>query len=142
MSLEAMAEEFKDFENQKSANYGIDKDGNIGQYVDEQNGAWTSSDIPNDMNAVTIEVSNDKVDEDWSISEASFNALIRLCTDICRRNDIPFLYYTGDKEDDASLTTHKMYSIFTECPGPTLESRLNELCRKVNENLAQKAMPM
>lgn len=115
-----------------SATYGIDVNGNIGQYVDEAYRPWTSSSWDADKNAVTIEVANNTFAPDWTISDASMKALIELCIDICRRNGITRLNYTGDKS--GNLHMHKWYWN-TACPGPYLESKFGYIADQVNARL-------
>ena len=116
---------------QASANYGIGFDGEIACYVDEENRAWTSSSSSNDCQAITIEVSNDINYDPWTISEASWNSLVNLCVDICRRYGFR-LDYNGTPS--GSLTRHDMFAN-TNCPGPTLGARFNELADTVNSIL-------
>ena len=70
---------------------------------------------------------------DWHVSDAAFEQLVELCADICRRNDIEKLVYTGD--ESGNLTIHKMFNSETECPGPYLESRMEDIAAAVNERL-------
>ena len=79
-----------------AANYGIGNDGRIGLYFDESNRSHASSSAQNDAKAVTIEVSNSATGGDWPISDKAMESLINLCVDICKRNKIPNLNYTGD----------------------------------------------
>lgn len=116
-----------------SANYGIDSDGRVGLYVEECNRAWTSSSSANDDVAVTIEVANSVAAEPWPVSQAAYDKLIELCADICRRNGIEKLNYTGDKS--GNLTMHKWFAA-TACPGPYLEARFPDIAAKVNALLA------
>ena len=95
LTLEALGYVFES--RKSSANYGIDSDGNIGLYVDECDRAWTSASYDNDSQAVTIEVANNKLDPLWTISDKAMKALIKLCVDICQRNNIKELVFTGDK---------------------------------------------
>ena len=44
---------------QASSNYGIDKDGRVGLYVEEKNRFWFSSSNANDQRAVTIECASE-----------------------------------------------------------------------------------
>ena len=81
-----------------SANYCIGNDGQIGQSVSEAHRAWTSSNQWNDNQAITIEVSNSQRGGDWPISDAAYAALINLCVDICQRNGIKAVNYTGTKQ--------------------------------------------
>lgn len=122
-----------------SSNYGIGCDGKIGLYVDEKYRAFTSSSKANDIQMVTIEVSNASVGGNWYVSDLVFNRLIDLCVDICKRNNIPRLNYTGDKK--GNLTLHKWFSA-TACPGPYLESRMSEIASLVNARLEEKPEPV
>lgn len=118
---------------QASSNYGIGTDGRVGLYVDESNRPWTSSSCDNDSQAVTIEVANDEIGGNWHVSDKALNKLIQLCTDICRRNGIARLNFTGDK--NGNLTMHKMF-IATNCPGPYLESKYSFIANEVNKVLS------
>lgn len=117
-----------------SANYCIGNAGDIVLSVDESCRAWTSSNRWNDAEAVTIEVANDKGAPNWEISDVAMARLIDLCVDICRRNDMPGLTWTGNK--NGTLTTHDMFAA-TSCPGPYLKSKMpwiaEEVTRRVNE---------
>lgn len=131
--LENLGAEFATADRRASANYGIDKNGRIGLFVEEANRAWTSSNVENDSRAVTIEVANDVSGGDWHVSDESYQALIDLCVDICQRNGIKELNYTGNTS--GNLTTHKMFDEETECPGPYLESKLLDIANAVNNRL-------
>lgn len=117
---------------QSSATYGIDVNGNIGRYVDEAYRPWTSSSWEADKCAVTIEVANNTFAPNWTISDASMKALIELCVDICKRNGIAKLNYTGDKS--GNLHMHKWYAA-TACPGPYLESKFGYIAEEVDKRL-------
>ncbi|MCI9626615.1 MAG: N-acetylmuramoyl-L-alanine amidase [Clostridia bacterium] len=136
-TLEKLGDLFAQRDRQASANYAIDIDGKVGCYVEEKNRAWTSSSGENDHRAVTIEVSNDEIGNNWHVSDASIDALIELCTDICRRNNIEKLEFTGDT--NGNLTIHSMFSDKTECPGPYLKSRLPDIAEAVNRKLSEAA---
>lgn len=132
LTLEQLGAEFALADRRASANYGVDRNGGVGLYVEECNRAWTSSDVDNDNRAVTIEVANDENGGQWHVSDESYAALIDLCVDICRRNGIEKLTYTGDA--GGNLTTHNMFTD-TDCPGPYLESRMQEIADTVNQQL-------
>ena len=100
-----------------SSNYCIGYSGDIGQSVSESNMAWTSNSTWNDQRAVTIEVSNSSMGGNWPISDASYKSLIALCVDICKRNGIKSVNYTGNQ--NGILTCHFFYAN-TACPGPYL----------------------
>lgn len=114
-----------------SANYCIGYDGEIVGCVDEEYRAWTSSSRSNDFQAITVEVSNNGGAPDWTISQASWNALVKLAVDVCRRHNFRLVY---DGTPNGSLTRHNMFAN-TDCPGPYLQGRFEELVRVVNAKL-------
>lgn len=120
---------------QMSANYAIGNDGRIGLFCPEQDRSWCSSSSWNDNRAITIEVSNSKYGNvaGWPVSDAAYESLIKLCIDICKRNGIKKLTFTGDK--NGSLTYHYMFSA-TACPGPWIKGKTQEICDRVNKALA------
>jgi len=118
-SVEKMGDLFANPSRQASANYGVGTDGRIALYVDEANRAWTSSNEDNDSQAVTIEVANDGGAPDWHVSDKALAATINLCVDICKRNGIKKLNFTGDKS--GNLTMH-CYFIPTCCPRPIFKA--------------------
>ena len=115
-----------------SANYVIGADHVIGLCVDEANRAWTSGSPENDNMAITIEVANDGGAPDWHVSDENVELLIQLMVDICKRNGITSLNYTGDA--NGNLTLHKMFQA-TACPGPYLTSKMPEIAAEVNKRL-------
>lgn len=131
-SVESCGAIFASPARQASANYGIGNDGRIGLYVEEQNRAWTSSSAENDNQAITIEVSNDMVGEPWHVSDAAMKSLIDLCTDICMRNGIKKLNFTGDAS--GNLTMHRYFAA-TACPGTYLASKFPYIAEQVNKRL-------
>lgn len=131
--LERLGEVFAQPDRRASSNYAIDTEGRVALYVEEGNRAWTSSSPENDHQAVTIEVANDQVGGEWHVSDAAYEALLDLCTDICRRNGIQELRYTGDAS--GTLTLHSMFYSETDCPGPYLESRMGEIAAEVDGRL-------
>lgn len=133
LTVERCGELFAAAGRQASSNYGIGSDGRIGLYVNESDRAWTSGSPENDNRAVTVEVANDSGAPEWTVSPEAWNALVRLCTDICKRNGIGRLNYTGDQT--GNLTEHRMFQA-TACPGPYLHGRMGELASAVNAQLA------
>lgn len=132
LTVERCGELFANPDRQGSSNYGIGTDGRVGLYVDEGDRAWTSSSPDNDNQAVTIEVANSEYGGEWPVSDAAYDKLIDLCTDICRRNGIDSLNFTGDAT--GNLTMHKYFAA-TNCPGPYLEARFPDIANKVNARL-------
>ena len=115
-----------------SSNYGIGKDADVGMYVEEKDRAWTTSSAANDNTAITIEVSNCETGGQWKVSDKVLEKLIELCVDICKRNGIEKLNFTGDKS--GNLTMHKWFAN-TLCPGPYLESKFPYIAEEVNRRL-------
>lgn len=121
-----------------SSNYGIGTDGRVGLYVDEVNRSWCSSSGANDHRAVTIEVANDGGAPNWHVSDSALAKLIDLCVDICQRNGIKKLNFTGDKS--GNLTMHRWFKA-TACPGPYLASKFPYIAQQVNAKLGRTSAP-
>ena len=131
-AIETIGNAFANPTRQGSSNYGIGTDGRIALYVDEKDRAWTSSNPANDYHAITIEVANDGGAPDWHVSDKALNALITLCVDICKRNGIQKINFTGNA--NGNLTMHK-YFIATTCPGPYLGGKFPYIAEQVNKQL-------
>lgn len=138
LSVESCGQIFQDTSRQASSNYGVGSDGRIGLYVPENRRAWTSSNRDNDNRAVTIEVANNGGSPNWPVSDAALEATIKLCVDICQRNGIARLNYTGDKS--GNLTMHKWFTN-TLCPGPYLGGKFQHIADQVNARLGSSAQP-
>lgn len=115
-----------------SSNYSIDSVGHVGMHVEEKNRSWASSSSANDDEAITIEVANDEVGGNWHVSDIALAKLIDLCVDICQRNGIEKLIFTGDKT--GNLTQHNYFAA-TACPGPYLKSKFPYIAEQVNARL-------
>ena len=72
-----------------SCNYGIGSDGSVSMSVEEKNRSWCSSSNANDQRAVTIECASDKT-HPYAMNDAVYDSLIKLCVDICQRNDCKY----------------------------------------------------
>ena len=135
LSVEQCGNIFANRNRQASSNYGIGSDGRVGLYVDEANRSWCSSNADNDHQAITIEVANDVVGGNWHVSDVALAKLIDLCVDICERNNIDRLVFTGNAS--GNLTLHKYFAA-TMCPGPYLESKMPYIAQEVNRRLGMK----
>lgn len=133
LSVETCGNMFARPEAKASSNYAVGVDGRIAMYVEEKNRAWTSSSSANDDEAITIEVANSAMGGDWPVSDKVLERTIELCVDICKRNAIDKLIYTGDK--NGNLTRHDMFAN-TLCPGPYLGSKFPYIAAEVNKRLA------
>lgn len=131
MSAEECAKYFSRPQRQASANYCIDEK-EIWCSCEEGRRAWTSSNGENDRQAITIECKNSTGAPEWKIADETYKNLIDLCVDVCKRNGIKELKFTGDKT--GSLTFHYFFAK-TECPGPWLKSKAQQICDDVNARL-------
>ena len=132
LSLEAFGNLVANPSRQMSANYAVDINGNIGLYCDEKDRSWCSSSPSNDHRAITVEIANDKFAPSWTVSDATLEAAIELCVDICKRNNMPGLTWTGDS--NGTLTCHYMFAN-TECPGPYLKSKMAWIAEEVTKRV-------
>ncbi|MCM1226412.1 MAG: N-acetylmuramoyl-L-alanine amidase [Clostridium sp.] len=135
MSMENLLNYISTTSREVSANYVL-SGGKLGLCVEEKNRAWTSGNAENDHKAVTIEVANSSCGGQWPISDADLAMLIKWCADVCKRNNIPKLYYDGTP--NGSLTLHEMFAS-TSCPGPYIKSKINYICTEVNKLLGSKS---
>ena len=117
-----------------SSNYGIDTRGRVGMYVEEKYASWANSNFASNQRSVTIELANDRTGGNWHVSDTAINKCIELCVDICRRNGIKRLNFTGNTS--GNLTAHRMFTA-TACPGDYLYSKFNYIANEVNKQLGQ-----
>lgn len=111
----------RDGNREASANYYIGSDGFIVGGVSEDRRAWTSSSGWNDQRAITIEVANKSGEPNWTVSDAAYKSLVKLCADICKRYGIdPHC----TKTKDGTITYHQMFAA-TSCPGPYLKGKFD-----------------
>lgn len=126
------------FQNREaSAHYGIGSDGRIAQYVDEDYRAWSVANAYGDSRAITMELANDVVGGSYHVSDAAIESCINLCVDICKRNGISKLNYTGNL--NGNLHMHRMY-MSTTCPGDYLASKFGYIANEVNKRLENYTM--
>lgn len=142
LSAESICGCFTSTSRQASCNYGIGTDGRVALCVEEKNRSWCSSSNANDQRAVTIECASDK-SEPYAMNSAVYNSLVKLCTDICRRNGKSKLLWFGDKStslnyspksDEMVLTVHRWFAN-KSCPGNWLYARMGDLAAKVTTSL-------
>lgn len=143
-SVERLGDIFAPESKEKSCNYGIGYDGKIGMYVEEKDRSWCSSNRDNDHRAITIECASDTT-HPYAINDKVYRALIDLCADICKRNDIKELKWKGDKSligqvDKQNMTVHRWFAN-KACPGDYIYSRLGKIASEVNAKLANASKP-
>lgn len=145
-TAEGLGSWFAKTSTQASSNYGIDKDGRVGLYVEEKNRSWCSSSNANDQRAVTIECASD-TKEPYTMNSKVYATLVKLCVDICKRNGKKKLLWISNKSkalnyvpksDEMILTVHRWFAN-KSCPGNWLYSRLGKLATEVTKQLAGSA---
>lgn len=95
-----------------SAHYGIDASGAVGQYVKEKHRAWSVASAYYDSMAISIELANSTGSPTWKVSDTAISKCIDLIVDICKRNGIKKINYTGDLS--GNLCMHQ-WVISTAC---------------------------
>lgn len=142
---------FKDPKRQASSHYGISSNGEIWQYVPESFRAWTTGGNKKvngwtgseyDHRSVTIEVSNTSLAPWYFVSAEAMTSIINLCTDICKRNNIPYLIWSDDKRlvghaELQNVVVHRWFAS-KSCPGNFIMRCLPNIVWAVNANLGFK----
>ena len=127
---------FSNANNRCSSNYTVGRDGSIGLSVPEADRSWCTSSGENDNRAITIEVASD-VKYPYAVTDAAYEALIKLVADICKRNGIKKLVWSTKKNDrvnhlnGCNMTVHRDYAA-KACPGEYLYSKHGEIAARVN----------
>lgn len=142
LSAESICGCFTSPSRQASCNYGIGTDGKVSLCVEEKNRSWCSSSNANDQRAVTIECASDKT-EPYAMNSKVYDSLVKLCTDICRRNGKKKLLWLGDRNKTLNYTPKSYEMVLTvhrwfankSCPGGWLYARLGDLAAKVTAAL-------
>ncbi|KRC52121.1 hypothetical protein ASE16_03475 [Leifsonia sp. Root227] len=110
---------------QVSANYVIANDGRIIGVVDEGDRAWTSGSSDDggrgaafDRRSITFECANLSTNG-WTISDASYESIARMCADVSRRYGFPLV---RNGAGSTVLGHRELYEFFsasyaTACPG-------------------------
>lgn len=145
LSLTTLGNVFAPTTRKASSNYGIDDKGHVGMYVEEKNRSWCTSSSANDNRAVTIEIASD-IKNPYKITDEALLGLIKLSTDICKRNNIPQLLWKADRSligkiDKQNITVHRWFSN-TICPGDYIFSQLGYVADEVNKLLHLEKKPI
>lgn len=147
-TAEGLGDWFYKSSTQASSNYGIDKNGRVGLYVEEKNRSWCTSSNANDQRAITIECASDTT-EPYTMNNTVYETLIKLCTDICKRNGKKKLLWFADKDkslnyapksDEMVITVHRWFAN-KSCPGNWLYARLGDVAARVTANLGGADIP-
>lgn len=153
VTAEQGAKAFQSKARNASCNYVIGFDGSIALVVEEKDRSWCTGGLDAkgnpirvngisgksmDYRAITIEVASG-TEHPYAVTDAAYNALIKLCADICRRNNIKELKWKGDKSlvgnpSEQNLAVHRWFAA-KACPGEFLYNRMGDLAKKVNDEL-------
>lgn len=128
-----------------SCNYVVGKDGSIGLCVDEGDRSWCTGGTlsvngmtgkMNDHRAVTIEVACDSV-HPYAVTDAAYEALVKLVADIAKRNGMGKLKWSGDKTlvgkpEAQNMTVHRWFAA-KACPGEYLYTRMGDIAQRAND---------
>lgn len=146
--IETLGAEFSEPSKNASSNYGIDRDGRVGMFVEEGCVSWCSGGtllteaIPNDQRAVTIECASDMT-APWAFRPVVYERLVELCTDVCRRNGKTRLLWIENRDaalaydpkpDEMVLTVHRWFAA-KACPGDWMMARMGDLAQRVTAAL-------
>lgn len=116
-----------------SAHYGV-QGNNIGLYVNESDTAWHCGNYKWNQRSIGIELSNDGgAKTGWHVADSTIETAIRLIADICKRNGIKKLNYTGDMK--GNLCQHRWVAS-TACPGSYLAKQFKRIETGVNALLS------
>ena len=121
-----------------SAHYGVNGK-NIGCYVDEKDTAWHCGNFSYNQRSIGIELANDQgASGKWHVSNKTIETAITLIADICKRNGIKEIKYTGDLK--GNLCMH-CWVASTACPGPYLKTKFEYIAAEVNKILLGEDAP-
>ena len=148
VTIERLGDIFARPQRQASSNYGIDKDGRVGLFVDEKNRSWCTSSSWNDNRAITVEVASDAT-HPYAFKEIAYNRLVDLLVDCCQRNGKNKVIWFNDKNktlnytpksNEMVLTVHRWFAA-KACPGDWMYSRMGKLADEANKRLQKEPQP-
>ena len=146
LTVETCGEWFANPISKASSNYGIDSEGRIAVYVEEENRSWCTSSKGVDNRAITIEVASTTTSEPYKCTEEAYEALIKLLVDVCQRNNIYELKWKHDAHygvaaakggpvRDQNMFAHRWFNTKKSCPGEYLFRRFDQIAGEVNTRL-------
>lgn len=124
LSIETLGNMWQRVGRNGSSHYGVNGT-QIGCYVDEGDTAWCNGNWESNKRAISIETANNSGEPNWTVSDTTFDTLVKLVADIAKRNNL------GKLVKGKNLTWHQMYAA-TACPGPYLLSKIDELVERAN----------
>ena len=123
-----------------SANYAIDTQGKVGQYVPDTGCSYYTGHRKNDERALTIVLSSAKNGE-RTFTKQTYNKLVDLTAYLCDQYGIKELVWSDDKDvrknhsNGANVTLVSDYYTHTDAPGGYLLDRMDDFINDVNYKL-------
>lgn len=146
LTAQRCADLFANKSRQASSNYCVDSRGVISCACPENYRSWCTSSAKADQRGVTIEVANDGgANTGWHVCGTALNALVVLIVDICKRNNIPKLVWSTNKNDrinhlnGCNMEVHRDHAS-KACPGDYLMSMHPWIVQQVNAQLQGNAV--
>lgn len=124
--------------NDVSAHYGIDNNGNIGVYVDEKDSSWSMGSRVWNRKVISIELANSTGSPSWKVSDKVIEKCIDLVVDIAYRNGWTYVAYDGTLSG-SDIIAHKWVAS-TACPGPYMinNGKLKYIAQQADKKLKAK----
>lgn len=145
ITLSDLGSIYKNPSSKSSAHYGIDTDGNIAVFVNEEYASWSISNTAINNRCISIMMIPSSNQSPYPCSQRACNSLVNLLVDICIRNNINSLKWKNDAEyakisanggpvTEQNIFIHKWFRDVVD-PGDWL---LNNLSSIVSDANAQK----
>lgn len=118
---------------QSSSHYYVNKYGNIEQYVEESNMAWTNSNLNANRQSITCEHWDGGNANDSVRTNEMYESAAQLMADVCKRNNIPLVLLTKEQAlaNQPGITLHKYYAN-KSCPGALNVQRIIDRALVIN----------
>lgn len=122
--FDGIARTFQNPAKKVSAHYGVGRENNVDQYVQEADMAWHSGNREANYTSIGIENVNSSGEPNWNVANETVDTLVQLVRDIAIRNNLLPL------DVGRNLFQHKDFKK-TFCAG-VLGGRLQEIADRVN----------
>lgn len=132
-SFDSIGQTFSNPNRGASAHYGVGRNGNVDQYVAEQNTAFHCGNWAHNKKSIGIENVNSSGAPNWEVAPETFNTLVELMRDIATRHGLLPLRVGVNLFGHKDVSTNP-----TACPF-ALHGRLQELANRVNNVSAGQA---
>lgn len=100
-----------------SAHFDVDAFGDVAQYVEMNEYAWSTGSTNGNRDSISIELCNSEVGGDWAVSEVTWRSGARLAGWLCAK-------VIGERPSNANIVVPHSYWKATACPGPYMTRML------------------